>query len=174
MVDQAFAAGDNEAANQKKLEGAYDYIVVGAGASGAIVAGELSKTGAKVLVVESGGADTAHDQQSKHLVLQRRRSVGLEAADRAGSPTEQPKIQYGPWARSGWRQLHQCVGVVAAWSGTMTPGSGAARRHGASRTCCRHTRPRRIGKAALTSGAVPAVQSTFASRVIPIRRPQPS
>jgi choline dehydrogenase len=32
---------------------------VGAGASGAIVAGELSKTGAKVLVVESGGADTA-------------------------------------------------------------------------------------------------------------------
>jgi choline dehydrogenase len=59
MIDQAFAAGDNQAANQAKLEGAYDYIVVGAGASGAIVAGELSKTGAKVLVVESGGADTA-------------------------------------------------------------------------------------------------------------------
>jgi choline dehydrogenase-like flavoprotein len=59
MVDQAFAAGDNQAANQAKLEGAYSYIVVGAGASGAIVAGELSKTGAKVLVVESGGADTA-------------------------------------------------------------------------------------------------------------------
>ena len=59
MVDQAFAAGDNQAANQAKLEGAYDYIVVGAGASGAIVAAELSKTGAKVLVVESGGADTA-------------------------------------------------------------------------------------------------------------------
>jgi choline dehydrogenase len=58
-VDQAFAAGDNQAAKQAKLEGAYDYIVVGAGASGAIIAGELSKTGAKVLVVESGGADTA-------------------------------------------------------------------------------------------------------------------
>jgi choline dehydrogenase len=58
-VDSAFAAGDNQAANQKKLEGAYDYIVVGAGASGSIVAGELSKTGANVLVVESGGADTA-------------------------------------------------------------------------------------------------------------------
>jgi choline dehydrogenase len=55
-VDQAFAAGENQAANQTKLEGAYDYIVVG---SGAVVAGELSKTGAKVLVVESGGADTA-------------------------------------------------------------------------------------------------------------------
>jgi choline dehydrogenase len=57
-VDQAIAAGENQAANQTKLDGAYDYIVVGAGASGAIVAGELSKTGAKVLVVESGGADT--------------------------------------------------------------------------------------------------------------------
>jgi choline dehydrogenase len=58
-VDQAIAAGENQAANQTKLDGAYDYIVVGSGASGAIVAGELSKTGAKVLVVESGGADTA-------------------------------------------------------------------------------------------------------------------
>ncbi|PSJ60882.1 GMC family oxidoreductase [Pseudaminobacter soli (ex Li et al. 2025)] len=59
MSDHAFAAGDNQAANQAKLGGAYDYIVVGAGASGSIVAGELSKTGAKVLVIESGGADTA-------------------------------------------------------------------------------------------------------------------
>jgi choline dehydrogenase len=58
-VDQAFAAGDNQTANQAKLEGTYDYIVVGAGASGSIVAGELSKTGSKVLVVESGGPDTA-------------------------------------------------------------------------------------------------------------------
>jgi choline dehydrogenase len=59
MVDKAFAAGENQAANRSSLESAYNYIVVGAGASGAIVAGELSKTGAKVLVVESGGADTA-------------------------------------------------------------------------------------------------------------------
>ena len=58
-VQQALAAGENQTANQAKLEGAYDYIVVGAGASGAIVAGELSKTGATVLVVESGGADAA-------------------------------------------------------------------------------------------------------------------
>lgn len=59
MADQVFAAGDNQAASRAKLEGVYDYIVVGAGASGAIVAGELSKIGAKVLVVESGGPDTA-------------------------------------------------------------------------------------------------------------------
>jgi choline dehydrogenase len=59
MIGQAFAAGENQAENQTKLEGAYDYIVVGAGASGSIIAGELSKTSAKILLVESGGADTA-------------------------------------------------------------------------------------------------------------------
>ncbi len=58
-VQQAFAAGDNQAIKQAKLEGAYDYIVVGAGASGSVVAGELSKTGASVLVVESGGSDNS-------------------------------------------------------------------------------------------------------------------
>jgi len=35
----------------------YDYVVVGAGASGSVVAAELSKTGADVLLVESGGPD---------------------------------------------------------------------------------------------------------------------
>jgi choline dehydrogenase len=37
----------------------YDYIVIGAGASGSVVAGELSKTGADVLVVEAGPTDSA-------------------------------------------------------------------------------------------------------------------
>jgi choline dehydrogenase len=41
------------------MKDSYDYIVIGAGASGSVIAGELSKTGAEVLVVESGGADTA-------------------------------------------------------------------------------------------------------------------
>jgi choline dehydrogenase len=41
------------------VRGAYDYIVVGAGASGSVIAGELSKTGAEVLVIESGGMDDA-------------------------------------------------------------------------------------------------------------------
>jgi choline dehydrogenase len=40
-------------------EDSYDYIVIGAGASGSVIAGELSKTGAEVLVIESGGTDDA-------------------------------------------------------------------------------------------------------------------
>lgn len=51
-------AGENQAVNRLRLKSAYDYIVVGGGASGSIVAGELSKTGADVLLIESGGADT--------------------------------------------------------------------------------------------------------------------
>ena len=58
-VQQALAASENQETNQAQIKGTYDYIVVGAGASGSVIAGELSKTGADVLVVESGGPDTA-------------------------------------------------------------------------------------------------------------------
>jgi len=47
------------AAEQPSIRDTYDYIIVGAGASGCVVAGELSKTGAEILVIESGPADTA-------------------------------------------------------------------------------------------------------------------
>jgi choline dehydrogenase len=45
--------------NRAKAKGSYDYIVVGGGAAGSVVAGELSKTGVDVLLVESGGVDSA-------------------------------------------------------------------------------------------------------------------
>jgi choline dehydrogenase len=48
-----------DAAKPAALRDSYDYIVVGAGASGSVIAGELSKTGAEVLVIESGPVDTA-------------------------------------------------------------------------------------------------------------------
>jgi len=40
-------------------EGQYDFIVVGAGAAGSVLAAELSASGAQVLVIESGGPDDA-------------------------------------------------------------------------------------------------------------------
>jgi choline dehydrogenase len=58
-VDQAFAAGETQAANRAALRARYDYIVVGAGAAGSVLAAELSKSGAQVLLLESGGADDA-------------------------------------------------------------------------------------------------------------------
>ena len=52
-VQKALAAGETQMRNQSKPKRAYDYIVIGSGASGAIVAAELSKTGVDVLVVEN-------------------------------------------------------------------------------------------------------------------------
>ena len=48
-----------QAANPDALHAGYDYIIVGAGAAGSVVAGELSKTGAAILVIESGPIDDA-------------------------------------------------------------------------------------------------------------------
>ena len=56
-ADTAFAAGDVQAANRAALRGSYDYIIVGAGASGSVIASELAKSGADILLVESGGMD---------------------------------------------------------------------------------------------------------------------
>jgi choline dehydrogenase len=58
-VQQALTSGETQTLNQAKAKRAYDYIVIGSGASGAIIAGELSKTGAEVLVVEAGGEDAS-------------------------------------------------------------------------------------------------------------------
>ena len=45
--------------NDSNAERRYDYIVVGAGAAGSVLAAELSASGAQVLVIESGGTDDA-------------------------------------------------------------------------------------------------------------------
>ena len=45
--------------SNKEIQSHYDYIVVGAGAAGSVLAAELSASGAEVLVIESGGPDDA-------------------------------------------------------------------------------------------------------------------
>jgi len=49
----------NQERRQASLQPQYDFIVVGAGAAGSVLAAELSASGAQVLVVESGGPDDA-------------------------------------------------------------------------------------------------------------------
>src|SRR6195256_1692712 len=45
--------------SNKEIQSHYDFIVVGAGAAGSVLAAELSASGAHVLVIESGGSDDA-------------------------------------------------------------------------------------------------------------------
>jgi choline dehydrogenase len=45
--------------NRASLRPSYDYVIVGAGAAGCVLAGELSASGASVLLIESGGSDDA-------------------------------------------------------------------------------------------------------------------
>jgi choline dehydrogenase len=58
-LDDALAAGANQEKRQASLQTHYDFIVVGAGAAGSVLAAELSASGAQVLVIESGGPDDA-------------------------------------------------------------------------------------------------------------------
>jgi len=56
---KAQALGDSKMNKVSHEEGQYDFIVVGAGAAGSVLAAELSASGAQVLVIESGGPDDA-------------------------------------------------------------------------------------------------------------------
>ena len=56
-LDQARAASAVQTANRRTLQSSYDYVVVGAGAAGCLIAARLAEAGAEVLLLESGGPD---------------------------------------------------------------------------------------------------------------------
>lgn len=58
-IDGALAAGKTQAGNRQVLKAAYDYVVIGAGAAGCIIASRLAQAGASVLLLEAGGDDEA-------------------------------------------------------------------------------------------------------------------
>lgn len=58
IADEGEAAAINQLYNAKELQSSYDYIVVGSGTAGAVIAGRLAaETDASILVLEAGGSD---------------------------------------------------------------------------------------------------------------------
>ena len=57
--------------SNKEIQAHYDFIVVGAGAAGSVLAAELSAAGAHVLLVESGGSDDAQFESAAARRLRR-------------------------------------------------------------------------------------------------------
>lgn len=58
MADDGEAAAINQLYNSKEIKKSYDYIVVGSGTGGSVVAGRLAaETNAQVLLLEAGGTD---------------------------------------------------------------------------------------------------------------------
>ncbi|WP_176594237.1 GMC family oxidoreductase [Sphingobium sp. EM0848] len=57
VVDGALAAGVNQRAHRATMRDSFDYIIIGAGAAGCIIAARLAEAGMEVLLVESGGTD---------------------------------------------------------------------------------------------------------------------
>ena len=143
-VQQALTAGETQTLNQAKAKRAYDYVVIGSGASGSIIAGELSKTGADVLVVESGGEDAGTTISNPSIWFYN-----------VGGPLDWT-LPIAPVPQLNNRQFNMALGRVLGGGSSeiTTPGNAMAPRAGPSRTCCPRSKPRRTGKAAPTTGAV--------------------
>jgi choline dehydrogenase len=67
-AEEGTAAAVNQLYNAQNLQDEYDYIVVGAGSGGCVVAGRLAvETSARVLVLEAGGTDQVEAVQNPGL-----------------------------------------------------------------------------------------------------------
>ena len=64
----------------------YDVIIVGAGAGGGVVAGELAEAGKRVLLLERGLALRFEDVPRDHLRNQRFERYGSNAGPDVGHP----------------------------------------------------------------------------------------
>ena len=161
--------------NVSPEEGQYDFIVVGAGAAGSVLAAELSASGAQVLVIESGGPDEAPTIANPSIWFYN-----------VGGPLDY-HLPVNPSPRLNNRTFNMALGHVLGggssinamvWTRGMQRDYDGWAENGAkvgpSPTCFRSSRVRRIGKAARMNGGVPVAPSTSADPKTLIRQRPPS
>ena len=104
----------NQEGRQASLQTHYDFIVVGAGAAGSVLAAELSASGAQVLVIESGGPDDAPTIANPSVWFY---NVGgpldYHLPVNPSPRLNNRHIQHGPRSCARRRQQHQCHGLDA-------------------------------------------------------------
>ena len=165
----------NQNGRQASLQAQYDFIVVGAGAAGSVLAAELSASGAQVLVIESGGPDDAPTIANPSVWFYN-----------VGGPLDY-NLPVSPSLRLNNRKFNMALGHVLGggssinamvWTrGMQRDYDGWAKagpRVGPSPTCFRSSRLKKIGRVAPMPGAEPAALCISAAPGILIPQRPPS
>src|SRR5258707_317990 len=155
--------------SNKEIQSHYDFIVVGAGAAGSVLAAELSASGAQVLVIESGGPDDAPTIANPSIWFYN-----------VGGPLDY-HLPINPSPRLNNRKFNMALGHVVGGGSSINAmvwmrgmqrdydrWRKAEPRVGPSPTCYRSSRNKRTGRAARMSGGAPVARYTFAARRIRI------
>ena len=156
------------------LQTHYDFIVVGAGAAGSVLAAELSASGAQVLVIESGGPDNAPTIANPSVWFYN-----------VGGPLDY-HLPVKPSPRLNDRRFEMALGHVLGggssinamvWTRGMQRDYDGWANNGAEGWAFADVLPvsrlKRIGRAVPTRGAGPGAPFTFGARgiLIPPRPP---
>jgi choline dehydrogenase-like flavoprotein len=128
--------------SNKEIQSHYDFIVVGAGAAGSVLAAELSASGAQVLVIESGGPDNNPD---KSLTIDTHHHILPDFFWRETNDSHVPVGGLAPlqWSKEAMISFMDDAGIDVAVMSVSTPGVtlAIARRLGLWRGGATNSRP---------------------------------